>query len=87
MNVDKQTAEAAAAHEPAVRGLSMEELEHELRTPLTSIRLLLEIMRDCPDLCEDQRRRFLEVLLVDEARLSRTVERLLGSDSLRRLTD
>ncbi|MEK0084355.1 histidine kinase dimerization/phospho-acceptor domain-containing protein [Benzoatithermus flavus] len=59
--------------------MSFEEIEHELRTPLASIRSLSEIMRDYPDLTEDQRRRFLEVLLVENERLARTVEQLLGS--------
>lgn len=64
--------------------MSFEEIEHELRTPLASIRSLSEIMRDYPDLTEDQRRRFLEVLLVENERLARTVEQLLGSTVLQK---
>ena len=64
--------------------MSFEEIEHELRTPLASIRSLSEIMRDYPDLTEDQRQRFLEVLLIENERLARTVERLLGSTALQK---
>ena len=64
--------------------LSFEEIEHELKTPLTSIRSLSEIMRDYPDLSETERQRFLEVMLVENERLARTVERLLGSPVLQK---
>ncbi len=64
-------------------GMSFEELEHELRTPVASIRSLSEILRDHPDLSEEQRRRFLDGVLVESERLTRTVERLLGSPALR----
>jgi signal transduction histidine kinase len=71
-------------HEDAVAGgMSFEELEHELRTPLASVRSLSEIIRDHPDLTEDQRRRFLDGILRENERLTRTVERLLGSTALR----
>ena len=64
--------------------LSFEEIEHELKTPLTSIRSLSEIMRDYPDLSETERQRFLEVMLVENERLARTVEKLLGSAVLQK---
>jgi signal transduction histidine kinase len=64
--------------------MSFEEIEHELKTPLASIRSLSEIMRDYPDLTEDQRQRFLEVMLRENERLARTVERLLGSTMLQK---
>ncbi len=63
--------------------MSYEEIEHELRTPLASIRSLSEIMRDYPGLSEEERRRFLDGVLVENDRLTRTVERLLGSTALR----
>lgn len=69
-------------HKQAKDNMSFEELEHELKTPLTSIRSLLEIMRDHPDLSEEQRRRFLEGVLSENERLVRTVERLLGSPAV-----
>ena len=62
--------------------MSFEEIEHELKTPLASIRSVSEIMRDYPDITEEERRRFLNVLLVENERLARTVERLLGSTAL-----
>ena len=75
---------ASSAHENHVAGpMTFEEIEHELRTPLASIRSASEIMRDYPDLSEDQWRHFLEILLSENARLTRTVERLLGSRALR----
>lgn len=86
MSIDEKTVRRAAGRRAtpgrpsrASMELEMETLEHELRTPLTSIRLLLEIMRDCPDLAEEQRRRFVDALLADEARLARAVEHLLES--------
>jgi signal transduction histidine kinase len=57
---------------------SYEAIEHELRTPLASLRSMAEILRDHPDLCDAQRRRFLDSMIDENERLSRTVERLLG---------
>ncbi|MFO1073468.1 MAG: histidine kinase dimerization/phospho-acceptor domain-containing protein [Geminicoccaceae bacterium] len=62
--------------------MSFEEIEHELKTPLASIRSVSEIMRDYPDITEEERQRFLHVLLTENERLARTVERLLGSTAL-----
>ena len=59
--------------------LTFEEIEHELKTPLASMRSLSEILRDYPDLTEDERRRFLDAIVDESERLGRTVERLLGS--------
>lgn len=75
---------AVSAHENRLAGaMTFEEIEHELRTPLASMRSVSEIMRDYPDLTEDQRQRFLDVILDDNARLGRIVERLLNSVALR----
>ena len=38
--------------------MTYEQIEHELKTPLASMRSLSEIVRDHPDLSDDQRRRF-----------------------------
>ena len=54
-----------------------EVIEHELRTPLTTLRSMAEILRDYPDLSEAQRRRFLDSMIAENERLSRTVDRLL----------
>jgi signal transduction histidine kinase len=62
--------------------LSYEEVAHELKTPLTSIRALTEILFDFPDLNEDERHRFLGLLLEENERLTCIVERLLGDARL-----
>ena len=54
-----------------------EVIEHELRTPLTTLRSMAEILRDYPDLSEAQRQRFLDSMIAENERLSRTVDRLL----------
>ena len=63
--------------------MTYEQIEHELKTPLASMRSLSEIVRDHPDLSDDQRRRFLDAIVSEGERLTMTVERLLGSPSLR----
>jgi signal transduction histidine kinase len=74
---------ADSAHENRLAGaMTFEEIEHELRTPLASMRSVSEIMRDYPDLTDDQRQRFLDAILDDNARLARMVERLLSSVAL-----
>ncbi|ANK83095.1 MAG: hypothetical protein TEF_21555 [Rhizobiales bacterium NRL2] len=55
-------------------------LEDDFVTPLTTIRGLLEILRDCPDLPPSERRRFVDMALTDCARLDRGIERLLEED-------
>ncbi|TLF52891.1 histidine kinase [Halomonas urmiana] len=52
-------------------------VSHELRTPLTSIRSFAEILRDTPDLPEDKRARFLDVVVRESQRLSRLIEEIL----------
>jgi len=54
-----------------------ERLEHELRTPLAAIRAIGEILRDEPDLAPAERAALLDALLVEQARLGRTLEALL----------
>jgi signal transduction histidine kinase len=74
----------ASAVQPGGR-LTYEEIEHELKTPLTTIRSVSEILRDCPELSPEERRRFLSVLLDENARLARAVERLLGHPSMQQV--
>jgi signal transduction histidine kinase len=64
--------------------LSYEEVEHELKTPLTTIRSLAEILRDFPDLSEEERRLFLQRLADENERMADVVERLLGYLALQR---
>ena len=70
---------------PSATALSYDGLAHELRTPLASIRSIAEILHDYPDLETDARQRFLAAVLVEQARLERTVERLLDGACLWRL--
>ena len=58
--------------------MTYEQIEQELKTPLASMRSLSEIVRDHPDLSDDQRRRFLDAIVSEGERLTMTVERLLG---------
>ena len=54
-------------------------LEREFVSPLTSIRGALEIMRDFPDLSDEERSRFLSNALQDCARLEQGVEHLAAT--------
>ena len=55
----------------------MSSVTHELRTPLTSIRALSEMMRDDPDMPNDKRQEFLDVMVAETERLSRLVGQVL----------
>lgn len=83
--------DSAPASAPVVRPdgepplLSYEQVEHELKTPLTSIRSLSEILLDCPDLASDERERFLRILLAENERLTRAVDRLLGAPAFQKV--
>lgn len=55
----------------------LEALEHELRTPLAAIRAIAEILEDEADLAPAERAALLDALLVEQARLGRTLEALL----------
>jgi hypothetical protein len=50
---------------------------HELRTPLTSIRAFSEILLDTPDLDAAERRRYLEIVVAETARLTRLINQVL----------
>jgi len=50
---------------------------HELRTPLTSIRAFSEILRDNPALDEEERLRFLNIVIQESERLSRLINQVL----------
>jgi signal transduction histidine kinase len=69
--------------EAADDAMTYEQIEHELRTPVACVRSLSEIVRDHPDLSDDERREFLNAIVSESERLSRTVERLLLSTTLR----
>ena len=50
---------------------------HELRTPLTSIRAFSEILHDNPDIPEDERQRFLGLVIRESERLTRLINQVL----------
>jgi signal transduction histidine kinase len=52
-------------------------VSHELRTPLTSIRSFSEILLDTPDLAEEERRGFLQIVVREADRLTRLVNDVL----------
>jgi Na+/proline symporter/nitrogen-specific signal transduction histidine kinase len=52
-------------------------VSHELRTPLTSIRSFSEILLDTPDLAEEERRHFLQIVVREADRLTRLVNDVL----------
>ncbi len=55
----------------------MATVSHELRTPLTSIRAFSEIVRDNPDLTEEERENFLGVVTRETERLTRLINDIL----------
>ncbi len=55
----------------------MSSVTHELRTPLTSIRAVAEMMRDDPDMPDDRRQEFLDIMVRESERLSRLVGQVL----------
>lgn len=55
----------------------MSSVTHELRTPLTSIRALAEMMVEDAAMPQDDRQRFLAIILAEAERLSRLVNQVL----------
>ncbi|HET6468014.1 MAG TPA: ATP-binding protein, partial [Geminicoccaceae bacterium] len=80
--LEAATAELRAANE---RLLELDRLKdefvstvsHELRTPLTSIRSFSEILYDNPDLDQEQRQRFLGIVIKESERLTRLINQVL----------
>ena len=50
---------------------------HELRTPLTSIRSFSEILHDNPELDQDQRLKFVSIIVKESERLTRLINQVL----------
>ncbi len=65
------------------RELKFEEIEHEPKMPLASMRSLAEIVRDHPDLPDEQQRQFVEAIVVESHRLSHSIEHMLDSRDMR----
>ena len=59
------------------------QLADRLRTPLTSIRSSAEILRDNPDLPQDQRKRFLDAVIAEDQRLTRLVDAILEASEVK----
>jgi signal transduction histidine kinase len=52
-------------------------VSHEVRTPLTSIRSFSEILRDNPDIDQEQRQEFVSIIVQESERLSRLINDIL----------
>jgi signal transduction histidine kinase len=64
--------------EPEKSGIELEPItEHDLKTSLTSIRAAAEIVRANVELSVDERNRFLDVVIEDNLRLERHLEKVL----------
>ena len=55
----------------------MATVSHEIRTPLTSIRSFSEILRDNPELGENERQEFVGIIVQESERLSRLINDIL----------
>ncbi|MCE1184062.1 MAG: sensor histidine kinase [Rhodocyclales bacterium] len=55
----------------------MSSVTHELRTPLTSIRAFSELLQDDPAMAEEDRSRFLGIIVSETERLTRLVNQVL----------
>lgn len=51
-------------------------VSHEIKTPLTSIQGAAELLRDAPEMSEEERRRFLDNVIADTGRLTAILHRL-----------
>jgi signal transduction histidine kinase len=65
------------SHDDVLSGIA------QLKTPLTAIRSFSEILRDNPDLPNDQRQRFLSIVLEESERLHQHIERMLEGWNMR----
>lgn len=59
-------------------------LASDFRSPLTAIRSSAEILRDNPDIDSVRRRRFVDIVLVEEARLEALVSQILDASDVKR---
>lgn len=55
---------------------------HELRTPITSIRSLSKIMLDTPNLADEQKEEFLNIVVSESERLSRLINQVLDLEKI-----
>jgi Na+/proline symporter/nitrogen-specific signal transduction histidine kinase len=52
-------------------------VSHELRTPLTSVRAFSEILHDHPDMGQDERQKYLDIMVKETERLTRLINEVL----------
>lgn len=52
-------------------------VSHELRTPLTSVRAFSEILHDNPDMKEEERQKYLDIMVKETVRLTRLINEVL----------
>jgi signal transduction histidine kinase len=57
-------------------------VSHELRTPLTSIRAFSEILHDNPGLDDEERTRYLKIVIKETERLTRLINQILDTSRL-----
>lgn len=57
-------------------------ITHELRTPLTSIRALSEIVLDNPDLDDDERSKYINVIVKESERLTHLINQVLTLEKM-----
>ena len=57
-------------------------VSHELRTPLTSIRAFSEILHDNPALSDEERTRYLKIVIKETERLTRLINQILDTSRL-----
>jgi Na+/proline symporter/nitrogen-specific signal transduction histidine kinase len=79
----KTSAELRAANErlkelDRLKDEFLSTVSHELRTPLTSIQSLAEILRDYPDTDEQQKQKFLGIMIKEIQRLARLINQVLN---------
>ena len=80
--LEKATAELRAANRrltelDRLKDEFVSTVTHELRTPLTSVRSFSEILRDNPELPEEQRQEFLGIIVKESERLTRLINQVL----------
>jgi len=80
--LEMATAELRAANERLKQLDRMKDdfvstVSHELRTPLTSIRAFAEILQGNPDMPQEQRGEFLDVVVKESERLTRLINQVL----------
>jgi Na+/proline symporter/nitrogen-specific signal transduction histidine kinase len=52
-------------------------VSHELRTPLTSVRAFSEILHDNPEMKEEERQKYLDIMVKETERLTRLINEVL----------